>query len=136
MGMDQTMSLPMNPDLALFSIRVALFLVFVYEGWTKLADLKKYSKEFPGGLPVTLATGLGEFLGSFAMLTGVLAQLAGWGLVLIMAMAGATVLAIKWKAPFHTTKTAGWDFNLLLLVLSLTIALSGPGQWTLANWLN
>jgi putative oxidoreductase len=128
------MSLPMNPDLALFAIRIALFLVFVYEGWTKLADLKKYSKDFPGGLPVTLATGLGEFLGSFAMLTGVLAQLAGWGLVLIMA--GATVLAIKWKAPFHTTKTAGWDFNLLLLVLSLTIALSGPGQWTLANWLN
>jgi uncharacterized membrane protein YphA (DoxX/SURF4 family) len=92
------------------------------------------SRNTRGGLPVTLATGLGEFLGSFAMLTGVLAQLAGWGLVLIMA--GATVLAIKWKAPFHTTKTAGWDFNLLLLVLSLTIALSGPGQWTLANWLN
>ena len=50
------MSLPMNPDLALFSLRVALFLVFVYEGWSKLMDLKKYAKELPGGLPGTVLT--------------------------------------------------------------------------------
>jgi putative oxidoreductase len=124
----------MHPDLALFSLRVALFLVFVYEGWVKLADLKKYAKDLPGGLPMTLATGLGEFFGSLAMLTGFLAQWAGWGLVVILA--GATVFALKWKTPFHTGKTAGWDFNLLLLVMSLTIALSGPGSWTLNNWIN
>ena len=127
------MSLPMHPDLALFSLRVALFLVFVYEGWTKLVDLKKYAKELPGGLPGTVLTALGEFLGSLGMLTGILAEWAGWGLVLLMA--GATGFALKWKVPFHTGKTAGWDFNLLLLVMSLTIALSGPGDWTLTNLL-
>ena len=34
------MSSPMNFDLALLAVRVGLFLIFVYEGWTKLADLK------------------------------------------------------------------------------------------------
>ena len=127
------MSIPMYPDLALLCVRIALFLVFVHEGWAKLVDLKKYSEDLPGGFPVALSTGLGEFLGSVAMLTGVFAQWAALGLVLIMI--GATCFAIKWRTPFHTGKTAGWDFNLLLLVMSLTIALSGPGDWTLTNLL-
>ena len=37
--------------------------VFVYEGWSKLADLKEYSKKIPGGVLLTLATGAGEFFG-------------------------------------------------------------------------
>jgi putative oxidoreductase len=123
----------MNPDLALLCIRITLFLVFVHEGWTKLVDLKKYSKDLPGGFPVAFSTGLGEFLGSLGVLTGVLAQWAALGLVLIMI--GATCFAIKWKTPFYTGKMASWDFNLLLLVMSLAIALSGPGDWSLTRWL-
>ena len=44
-----TMSLPVYPDLALFGLRVGLFLVFVYEGWTKLPHLKEPVQELPGG---------------------------------------------------------------------------------------
>ncbi len=33
--------------------------------------------------------------------------------------------------PFHTAKAAGWDFNILLLVMALAIALMGPGEWAL-----
>ncbi len=127
------MTLPVNTDLALFAIRMALFVVFVHEGRTKLMDLKKYAGDLPGGFPVALLTGLGEFLGALGMLTGVLAQWAGWGLVLIMA--GASFFALRWKIPFHTGKASGWDFNLLLLVMSLAIALVGPGAWTLERWL-
>ena len=43
-----TLSMPMNADLTLFALRLGLFLVFVYEGWSKLADLKEYSKKMPG----------------------------------------------------------------------------------------
>ncbi len=123
------MTLPMNPDLALFAVRLGLFLVFIYEGWTKLIDLKEYAKKMPGGVPLTLATGAGEFFGSLGVMTGVLAQWAAWALVLLMV--GAIVFSLKWGTQFHTGKQAGWDFNFLLLTMALAVALMGPGAWAL-----
>jgi putative oxidoreductase len=121
----------MNFDLALMALRVALFLVFVYEGWTKLVDLKEYAKKMPGGLPMTFATGVGEFFGSIGVLTGILAQLAAW--VLVLLMVGSIIFSLKWKTPFHTSKQAGWDFNFLLLIMALALALLGPGDWVLSG---
>ncbi len=54
------LSLPMNADLALFALRLGLFLV-IYEVWSKRADVKEYSKKIPGGVPLVLPTGGGEF---------------------------------------------------------------------------
>ncbi len=123
------MSLSMNAALALFARRLGLFLLFVYEGWSKLADLKEYSKKMPGGVPLTLATGGGEFFGSLGVMSGVLAQLAGW--ILVLLMVGGIAFSLKWGTPFHTAKHAGWDFNVLLLNMALAIALMGPGEWAL-----
>ncbi len=71
---------PTNFDLALLAVKSWAVPGVVYEGWTKLADLKEYAKKMPGGLPMTLATGVGEFFGSLGVITGILAQLAAWGL--------------------------------------------------------
>ena len=123
------MALPVNPDLALFVLRLGLFLVFVYEGWTKLIDLREYAKKMPGGIPLTLATGAGEFFGSLGVMSGVLAQWAAWGLVLLMI--GSIGFSLKWGVSFHTAEQAGWDFNVLLLTMALAIALMGSGAWVL-----
>ncbi len=85
----------------------------------------------PGGLPLTFATGVGEFFGSLGVITGILAQLAAWGLVLLMV--GSIIYSLKLKTPFHTGKQAGWDFNLLLLIMALALALLGPGDWVLSG---
>ncbi len=78
---------------------------------------------------MALVTGAGEFFGSLGIITGILAQWAAWGLVLLMV--GAILFNLKWGTPFRTTKQAGWDFNLLLLLVALAIALIGPGEWSL-----
>ena len=54
------LSLPMNAGLALFALRLGLFLV-IYEDWSKRADVKEYSKKIPGGVPLVPTTGEGEF---------------------------------------------------------------------------
>ncbi len=46
-------------------------------------------------------------------------------------MVGAFAFTLKWGTPFHTAKAAGWDFNILLLVMALTIALMEPAEWAL-----
>ncbi len=49
----------------------------------------------------------------------------------VLLMVGAFAFTFKWGTPFHTAKAAGWDFNILLLVRALAIALMGPGEWAL-----
>ena len=88
-----------------------------------------WGRQAPQMFPMTLATGVGEFFGSLGVLTGIYAQWAAWGLVLIMT--GAILFNLKWRTQFHTAKQAGWDFNLLLLLMALAVALAGPGAWTL-----
>ena len=58
-----------------------------------------------------------------------LVLLAAW--ILVLLMVGAIAFTLKWGTPFHTAKAAGWDFNVLLLVMALAIALMGPGAWAL-----
>ena len=62
-------------------------------------------------------------------MSGVLAQLAAW--ILVLLMVGAIGFTLKWETPFHTAKAAGWDVNILLLVMALAIALMEPGEWAL-----
>ncbi len=56
-----SLSMPMNVDLALFALRLGLFLVFVYEGWSKLADVKGILEEHAGGSTAHPRDGRGSF---------------------------------------------------------------------------
>ena len=66
------------------------------------------------------------------MLSGVLAQWAGVGLVLLM-LSTISLHLFKWHSPYWAAKR-GWEYDLIMLTLASVIAVFGPGQFALMPW--
>lgn len=124
------MSISLNPDLGLFVLRLAVFLVFFYHGIGKLK------------MPVGMAQGMGwpkwkvvllglvETVSSVLVLTGFHFR---WGAALLgLVMVGAIYHKIfKWKMKFSASSAVGWEFDLTLLAMNIAIFFVGAGAWRL-----
>lgn len=113
-------------DLVLLLVRVVLAVTFFTEARVKFKDIKAFSKN--DGVPVPFAyfIAIAELCAALGMLSGILAQWAGIGLVLLMC--GTISLHIfKWHSPYWASKR-GWEYNLLMLTLAAVIAVYGAGQ--------
>ncbi len=113
----------------LLALRLAVGLIFLLHGLPKLADPAEFASFFAGaGLPwptaVVLLAGFIEAAGGLALLAGVATRSAG--VVLAAEMAVAIV-----KARMDRGFIGGWEFELLLLAAALSLALAGPGEYTL-----
>ncbi|AHB42733.1 DoxX family protein [Candidatus Saccharibacteria bacterium RAAC3_TM7_1] len=116
-------------SIVLLLVRIIITATFFNESWAKFKDIKKFSKN--DGVPVPLAyfVATAELAAALGMLTGVLAQWAGVGVVLLMC--GTLSLQIfKWHSPYWAAKR-GWEYDLIMLVLAAIIAVYGPGQFVL-----
>ena len=115
-------------SLVLLLVRAVLTVAFFAETRTKFKDIKAFAKNDSLPLPAAYFIATVELCAALGMLSGVLAQWAGVGLVLLMG--GTTCLHIfKWHSPYK----GGWEYDLLLLTLSAVIAIFGAGQFTLEN---
>lgn len=116
-------------DLAMFIIRVVLGLVFIVHGFAKLKNLKGTISMMGGmGIPIAgiiiPAVALIEFFGGILVLIGFY---TGWAsLLLAIVMVGA-ILIVKMKKGFVN----GWEFDLSLLAMALSVLFTGPGAWVL-----
>src|SRR3989338_3704242 len=116
-------------DLAMFIIRVVLGLVFIVHGFAKLKNLKGTISMMGGmGIPITgiiiPAVALIEFFGGILVLIGLY---TGWAsLLLAIVMVGA-ILIVKMKKGFVN----GWEFDLSLLAMALSVLFTCPGAWVL-----
>lgn len=116
-------------SLVLLLVRVLLAVTFFQEVRIKLKDIKAFSKN--DGIPVPVAYFLvvAEACAALGMLTGVLAQWAGVGLILLMSIT-ICLHIFKWRSPYSASKS-GWEYDLLLLTLAAVITIMGPGQFVL-----
>lgn len=74
--------------------------------------------------------GVAETLGSLAMFSGLLTQLAA--LCLGVVMLGAIYMkTMKWKIPFTAENTTGWELDLTLLAINLALLSLGAGNFSL-----
>ncbi len=115
------------PDAGIFLLRLSLAVVFLAHGYGKLTHLDGTIAFFSSiGLPSVFAylVAVGEFVGGLAMLFGVFTVF--FGVVLALIMAGAIYFA-KWKLGLM-----GFEFELVLLFVSLAAALAGPGRYSVA----
>ncbi len=116
-----------NIDIALLLIRVALGAVFVAHGWDKITDIAGTVGFFDSlGLPAFTAyliAGI-EFLGGIALFLGVF---TGWASILIAATMLGAMSLVKLKDGF----VGGYEFDLVLFLSAIAIALAGPGLYTL-----
>lgn len=113
-------------DWGLLLVRLALAVVFIAHGAQKLQNMDMVVGFMGGmGIPAALAwvAALGELLGGIAMLLGVFTKYAGAVLAFIMAIA---IWKVKSKAGFF----GGWEFDLVLLLISLAVISTGPGKFS------
>lgn len=115
-----------NPDLGLLLVRLGVGAIFLYHGWMKVQNVAQTTAFFQSlGLNVFFVylVMTVEVLGGLALVLGVLVEWAGWLLAIDMLFA---ILLVK--------ISQGWigiEFELLLLLTSAMIALSGAGKYAL-----
>ncbi len=115
--------------VVLLLVRVVLAVTFFSESKFKLKDIKAFSKNDGVPIPAAYLIAIAELAAALGMLSGVLAQWAGIGLVLLMC--GTICLHIvKWHSPYWANK-GGWEYDLLMLTLAAVIAVFGAGEFAL-----
>jgi len=77
-----------------------------------------------------LAVAWGEVLGGFALLFGLLTRVAAVGLLIIQAGAILTVTAAR---GFSFVRGGGYEYNLALIAMCLTVLLVGGGPFAIDN---
>jgi putative oxidoreductase len=116
-------------SIVLLLVRIILTVTFVAEARYKLKDIRVFAKNDGIPLPVAYFVAIAEACAAIGMLTGVLAQWAGLGIVLLMI--GTLYLQIfKWHSPYWANKR-GWEYDLLMLTLGAVIFVFGPGSFAL-----
>jgi putative oxidoreductase len=125
-------SLPARTDLGLAALRLATGAIFAIHGGQKLFvyGFGGVSGAF-GGMHIPAPgitgplTGLVEFFGGLALITGLLTRLASFGLAVTMLGAIAFVhLANGFFAP------NGFEYPLALLGANVALALAGAGRFS------
>ena len=116
-------------DLAMFIIRVVLGLIFIVHGFAKLKNLKGTINVMKGmRLPMASAVvpilALVEFVGGIFVLIGIY---TGWASILLAIVMVGAILMVKMKKGFVN----GWEFDLSLLAMALSVFFTGPGTWIL-----
>ena len=119
-------------DVALLALRIALGAVFLTHG---LGKRKMWSMQPSAQLPAGMLRNLrilsiAEPAGGLGVLVGFLTQLAALGLV--VAMLGALQFLItQVHRKFKGDNVAGWEFEFMLLIVALALAILGGGKYAL-----
>ena len=71
-------------DIALLLLRLMIGIIFITSGWNHVREPEARSKDIGMSKGFTLFLGLAEIAGALGVISGVLAQLAAIGLIVIM----------------------------------------------------
>ena len=124
-------------DLALLIIRVVVGLTMAAHGFNKIkGGLDGVAGWFdsmgmrPGKMHATFAAG-GEITAGLFLAAGLLTSFAALGFVGLMTVAAVTV---HFRNGFFILDE-GWEYVLVLAATAITIAMLGPGDWSLDHGL-
>jgi putative oxidoreductase len=122
-------------DLALLFLRFMVGAVFLTSGWKHLADPEARGKDIGMSKSFTLFLGAAEFAGGLGVTSGVLAQLAALGLIVVMLGAIQRKIFVWHTGFWGKTGTNGWSYDLMLVAMCVVIATTGGGSLELqALW--
>lgn len=119
-------------DIALLLLRIGLGSVFLVHGLEKRKLWKAQpSNQMPPGFLRTLRfLSFAEPLGGLAVLVGFLTQIAALGLALVM-LGALQFLIVRAHKKFKGENVAGWEFEFLLLIIAIALAVLGGGRFAL-----
>jgi putative oxidoreductase len=120
-------------DLALLLLRLMVGIVFVTSGYNHLKDPETRSKDIGMSKPFTIFLGAAELAGGLSVITGVLAQLAAIGLILLMLGAIQKKIFVWHSGFWGKSGTNGWSYEIMLIVMNLVIITTAGGNLVLTR---
>jgi putative oxidoreductase len=119
-------------DITHFGIRAALGAIFIVH------SLKKFDPSWQNwltdmGLPpeLQIPIALTELIGGSMLLVGVLTRITG---VLFSLILLGAIFQIRWENGFFISQ-GGWEWDLVMLSVALTIIAAGPGRISISHLL-
>jgi putative oxidoreductase len=121
-------------DTASLLMRVALGAIFVIHGYPKLKSGGKDAGQWLKGMGIPpgfgLFAGVVEFFGGIALITGLFTSVvAGLFTLWMLALIWLSVVKV------HKKFVGGYEFDVLLLLFSLALAIVGVGAFSLDHLL-
>jgi putative oxidoreductase len=120
-------------DLALLLLRLMVGIVFVTSGYNHLKDPETRSKDIGMSKAFTIFLGAAELAGGLGVITGVLAQLAAIGLILLMFGAIQKKIFVWHSGFWGKSGTNGWSYEIMLIVMNLVIITTAGGNLVLTR---
>ena len=119
-------------DVALLLLRLALGTVFLVHGLPKRHLWKAQpSPQMPAGMLRNLRIlSIAEPAGALGLIFGFLTQLAALGLCISM-LGALQFLITKAHRKFKEAQAPGWEFEFMLLVIAISLAILGGGKYAL-----
>jgi putative oxidoreductase len=120
-------------DIALLLLRLMVAIVFITSAYKHLKDPATRSKDIGMSKSFTIFLGAAELAGGLGVISGVFAQLAAMGLILVM-LGAIQKKIFTWHTGFWgKSGTNGWSYDTMLVVMNLVIVTTGGGTLTLAH---
>ena len=119
-------------DFALLILRLAVGTIFLMHGLPKRGLWSAQpSEQMPASMLTKLRIlSIAEPAGALGLIFGFLTQLAGLGLVIVM-LGAIQFLTTKVHRKFKEQNAPGWEFEFLLAVVALSLAIMGGGKYAL-----
>ena len=119
-------------DVALLLLRIGVTSVFLTHGTHKQRLWKvQPSAQMPAGMLRTLRfLCIAEPAGALGVLFGFLTRYAAIGLALVM-LGALRFLITKVHRKFTGENVAGWEFEYLVLLVAIALAIFGAGRYAL-----
>jgi putative oxidoreductase len=119
-------------DIALLILRIALGSIFLLHGLPKRG---LWSAQPSAQMPASMLRNLrilsiAEPAGALGLIFGFLTQLAALGLVIVM-LGAITFLTTKVHRKFKEANAPGWEFEFMLMIVALALAILGGGKYAL-----
>jgi putative oxidoreductase len=123
-------------DIALLLLRLMVGIVFITSGYKHLKDPSTRSKDIGMSKSFTIFLGAAELAGGLGVISGILAQLAAIGLILLM-LGAIKKKIFTWHTGFWGQSGAnGWSYDTMLVVMNLVIVTTAGGNLTLTHLIN
>ena len=120
-------------DVALVLLRLMVGIVFISSGYAHLKNPGARSKSIGMSKDFTIFLGAAELAGGLGVVSGVFAQLAAIGLILVMLGAVAKKLFVWHTGFWGKDGTGGWSYDTMMIVMSLVIVATGGGNISLTR---